>query len=177
MFKQVFFTLIILAGIGFLFNSCEDKNPTFNDPCPADTCPPYDITKPEPDSSGDTSSSKKEMVSAVVGPYRLTSGGKKEFLTGSMVEVKAYEITVGGEKLIAKESAETPRGISCLDSAAGAYFKEQDGNYFESQRVYKFVADTFNFDGKKYYGKDKISIIDPSDCEWFSSDLEVKEVN
>lgn len=183
MLKQIIGALVILAGVGFIFNSCSQDEPTFEDPCPRDTCDKLGIEDPDIDTSGndDTSNPSADVVNVGLKVFRKTSGGDKQYLTGNTFQVQILEF--GTENLIVEDFPVDPddpegRAIECLDTFPKVYVPANPNEgYFKGQQQYKVkLKDTISFDGKDYYGESNVTVLEPQDCEWYSPEFQIEEV-
>ncbi len=197
MLKQIIGSLAILVSVGLLLNGCEDKNPTFQDPCPADTCDPYGgIDKPQPDTSGgdgsdstdgsDSSNSDSDEFGLALTVRAETSGGQNAPVRGNGVNVKIYNFD--GSELLVTGNPEEDSGNECDNGEFSAYFNPEAGEYFEAKQ-YRVTVDTFdvvlnesnNDDTTTWYlNEKKIQPTKPScDSTWnFSTEnVDLKKVN
>lgn len=199
MLKQVIGALAIIAGVGLLFNSCEDDKPTFQDPCPRDTCDPYGgIDKPQQDSTGggsDSSDGGPDSSGNCQNPDTLglaltlnakTSGDQDAPVRGDGVNVKIYNFD--GSELLTQGNPEKASNNNCDDGDNKAYFDPKPCEYFEPSTQYRVTVDTFavvlnqssNNDTTEWYLNKKKFNVTASSCDGWdfaTQSVDLKKVN
>lgn len=151
MLKQITGALVILAGVGFIFNSCSQDEPTFEDPCPRDTCdelgveePPDSLQNPGGgDSSSNPSSGKTYDLAMII---NVKTPGNKDY------DVKGEDVNVtisANNTEIAQGNPEEASLQNCFGDDNKVYFN-QTGNHFNTNTPYRVDVDTFQF---TYYGE------------------------
>lgn len=180
MLKQIIGALVILAGVGFIFNSCSQDEPTFEDPCPRDTCDKLGVEEPEVDTTGggnDTSNPSGKTFDIALELKAKTPGGDPVYDINDPDDNITVTIFDFQNNQVAAGNPEEASLQDCFEeNHPKTYFNQQDGHFKKS--LYYVDVDTFqlivgqsgNKDTSQWY-KNQGEITVTKDCDTYSNNL------
>jgi len=159
------FTITLLAGFGLFMNSCQKEKPTFQDPCPRDTCSRFD-DEPKGDSNGSKDPSESNVTGLGLTVQYYSSGGKKAATVSQDAKVTIFN-KFTGDTFVKNKTPENSRNISCIgDNEPKVYIKAKPGEYFK-KKTFSVIVDTFEQNGTKHYLNDgSFQVESLPDCNW-----------